>query len=112
MRDRSRYILSPYLGNRCWCIKREEGFHIVQGVTLRARQIDMMFDLALRPGQGGFVLCGAAAKVLGRIALGDNVRVGATSASLRPVPANVTVSGVPAREVYSSGTEVPEVLKD
>jgi serine O-acetyltransferase len=112
MRDRSRYILSPYLGNGRWCIKSAEGCHIFQGVTLGARQIDMKCDLALNPEHADFVLGGSDAKVLGGITLGDNVRVGANSVSLRPVPASVTVSGVPAREVYSSGKEVPEVLKD
>jgi serine O-acetyltransferase len=72
----------------------------------------MKCDLALGPEHVDFVLVGADAKVLGGITLGDNVRVGANSVLLRPVPASVTVSGVPAREVYSSETEVPEVLKD
>src|ERR1700678_1358232 len=85
---------------------------IFQGVTLGARQIDMKYDLALRPELGDFVVVGAGAKVLGGITLGDNVRVGANSVLLRSVPANVTVAGVPAREVHSSETEVPEVLKD
>jgi serine O-acetyltransferase len=81
-------------------------------VTLGARQIDMKYDLALRPELGDFVVVGAGAKVLGGITLGDNVKVGANSVLLRSVPANVTVAGVPAREVHSSETEVPEVLKD
>src|SRR5271167_2506464 len=85
---------------------------IFQGVTLGARQIDMSYDLALRPELGDFVVVGAGAKVLGGITLGDNVRVGANSVLLRSVPANVTVAGVPAREVHSSETEMPEVLKD
>ena len=85
---------------------------IFQGVPWGAGQIDMKYDLALRPELGDFVVVGAGAKVLGGITLGDNVRVGANSVLLRSVPANVTVAGVPAREVHSSETEVPEVLKD
>jgi serine O-acetyltransferase len=85
---------------------------IFQGVTLGARQIDMSYDLALRPELGDFVVVGAGAKVLGGIALGDNVKVGANSVLLRSVPANATVAGIPAREVYSPDIEVPEVLKD
>ena len=53
------------------------GVTIFQGVTLGARQIDMKYDLALRPELGDFVVVGAGAKVLGGITLGDNVRVGA-----------------------------------
>src|ERR1700733_2925135 len=75
---------------------------IFQGVTLGARQIDMKYDLALRPELGDFVVVGAGAKVLGGITLGDNVRVGANSVLLRSVPADVTVVGVPAHEVHSS----------
>jgi serine O-acetyltransferase len=48
------------------------------------------------------VVGGAGAKVLGGIALGDNVKVGANSVLLRSVPANAVVAGVPAREVHSS----------
>jgi serine O-acetyltransferase len=75
---------------------------IFQGVTLGARQIDMNYDLALRPELGDYVVVGAGAKVLGGIALGDNVKVGANSVLLRSIPANATVAGIPAREVHSS----------
>jgi serine O-acetyltransferase len=75
---------------------------IFQGVTLGARQIDMSYDLSLRPVLGDFVTIGAGAKVLGGISLGDNVKVGANSVLLRSVSANATVAGIPAREVRSS----------
>jgi serine O-acetyltransferase len=75
---------------------------IFQGVTLGARQIDMSYDLSLRPELGDFVVVGAGAKVLGGISLGDNVKVGANSVLLRSVSANATVAGIPAREVHSS----------
>ena len=75
---------------------------IFQGVTLGAKEIDMDYDLALRPELGDFVVVGAGAKVLGGISLSDNVSVGANAVVLRSVPANTTVAGVPAREVHSS----------
>ena len=75
---------------------------IFQGVTLGAKEMDMGFDETLRPQIGNNVVVGAGAKVLGGICLGDNVRVGANSVLLRSVPANSTVAGVPAREVFSS----------
>jgi serine O-acetyltransferase len=85
---------------------------VFQGVTLGARQIDMRYDLSLRPELGDFVVVGAGAKVLGGISLGDNVKVGANSVLLKSVPANATVAGIPAREVHSPDTELPEVSKD
>ena len=75
---------------------------IFQGVTVGAKQIDMSYDLSLRPELGDYVVVGAGAKVLGGISLGDNVRVGANSVLLRSVPANSTVAGIPAREVAHS----------
>jgi len=74
---------------------------IFQGVTLGAKEMDMGFDETLRPQIGNNVVVGAGAKVLGGICLGDNVRVGANSVLLRSVPANSTVAGVPAREVFT-----------
>jgi serine O-acetyltransferase len=74
---------------------------VFQGATLGAKDMDMGFDRALRPEIGDYVVVGAGAKVLGGISLGDNVRVGANSVLLRSVPANTTVAGVPAREVFS-----------
>jgi serine O-acetyltransferase len=78
-----------------------ENVTIFQGVTVGARQIDMSYDLSLRPELGDYVVIGAGAKVLGGISLGDNVKVGANSVVLRSVPANATVAGIPAREVHS-----------
>jgi serine O-acetyltransferase len=92
--------------------KVERDVTIFQSVPLGAMRIDMKYYLALRPELGDCVVVGDGAKVLGGISLGDNVRVGALSILLRSVPANVIVAGVPAREVYSFETEVPEVLKD
>jgi serine O-acetyltransferase len=79
-----------------------KGAIVFQGVTLGARQIDMNYDLSLRPELGDYVVVGAGAKVLGGISLGDNVKVGANSVLLRSVPANATVAGIPAREVHPS----------
>lgn len=45
------------------------------------------------------VMIGAGAKILGNIEVGESSRIAAGSVVLRPVPANVTVAGVPARQV-------------
>ncbi len=51
------------------------------------------------PQLGNGVMIGAGAKVLGAISLGENVRVGANSVIVEPVPANSTVVGIPGKVV-------------
>jgi serine O-acetyltransferase len=74
---------------------------VYQGVTLGAKKLGLGFDPAHRPEVGDSVVLGAGAKILGGIAIGDNVTVGANSVVVRSVPANRTVAGVPAREISS-----------
>jgi len=45
------------------------------------------------------VVVGAGAKILGPITVGKNARVGANSVVIRDVPADMTVVGIPGREV-------------
>jgi serine O-acetyltransferase len=63
------------------------------------------------------VLIGAGAKILGNIEIGNCSRVAAGSVVLKPVPANATVAGVPARVVGQAGCAEParsmdQVLRD
>jgi serine O-acetyltransferase len=51
------------------------------------------------PTIGNNVIIGAGAKVLGAIIVGDGARVGANAVVTQPVPAGVTVVGIPARPV-------------
>ena len=51
------------------------------------------------PKIGSGVLIGAGAKVLGNIKVGDCAKIGANSVVVDPVPAHVTVAGIPARIV-------------
>ncbi len=53
------------------------------------------------------VLLGAGAKVLGNIEVGEYSRVAAGSVVLKPVPANCTVAGVPAKQVGCAGCDRP-----
>jgi len=55
------------------------------------------------------VLIGAGAKILGNIEVGRCSRVAAGSVVLRPVPANTTVAGVPARVIGKAGCDEPAV---
>ncbi len=59
------------------------------------------------PKIGNGVLIGAGAKILGNITIGDCSRVAAGSVVLKPVPANSTVAGIPARIIGSSGCAEP-----
>jgi serine O-acetyltransferase len=51
------------------------------------------------PTIGNKVVIGTGAKVLGNIRIGDNVKVGAGSVVVHPVPDNSTVVGIPGRVV-------------
>jgi len=59
------------------------------------------------PTIGNGVVIGVGAIVLGNIKIGDNVRVGAGSVVVKPVPNDCTVVGVPGRIVVQSGKKVP-----
>jgi serine O-acetyltransferase len=51
------------------------------------------------PTLGNHVVVGSGAKVLGNIRIGDNVKIGAGSVVVHPVPDNSTVVGIPGRVV-------------
>jgi len=72
---------------------------IFQGVTLGAKELDMDFDLRLRPNVGNNVVLGAGSKILGGIRIGDNVTVGANSVVVDSVEDDSTVVGIPARRI-------------
>jgi serine O-acetyltransferase len=58
------------------------------------------------PTLGNHVVVGAGAKVLGNIRIGDNVKIGAGSVVVHPVPDHSTVVGIPGRVVrVRAGTE-------
>ena len=55
------------------------------------------------PTLGNRVVVGTGAKVLGNIKIGDNVRIGAGSVVVHPVPDHSTVVGIPGRVVRMRG---------
>jgi len=69
---------------------------IYQGVTLGGTGAERG---KRHPTIGDRVVIGTGAKVLGNIRIGDNVKVGAGSVVVHPVPDNSTVVGVPGRVV-------------
>jgi serine O-acetyltransferase len=53
-----------------------------------------------RPTIGDHFYAGAGAKILGRIWIGDHVKVGANSVVIHSLPDGVTAIGIPAKIVY------------
>jgi serine O-acetyltransferase len=62
------------------------------------------------PTIGNRVVIGAGAKVLGNITVGDDAKIGAGSVVVKPVPANSTVVGIPAKVVGARGDH-PKMLE-
>ena len=87
----------------------EDHVSILQGVTLGGTG-KQTGDRHPKIRRG--VLIGAGAKVLGNIEIGRCARVAAGSVVLRPVPANTTVAGVPARTVGPAGCSDPASAMD
>ena len=54
------------------------------------------------PNIGNSCVIGAGAKILGNIDIGDNVKIGANAVVLKSVLPNITVVGVPAKEVIKN----------
>ena len=57
------------------------------------------------------VVIGANASVLGNITVGNNVRIGAGSVVVKPVPDNCTVVGVPGKIVKREGVSMKNELE-
>jgi serine O-acetyltransferase len=57
------------------------------------------------PTLGNHVVVGTGAKVLGSIRIGSNVKIGAGSVVVHPVPDNSTVIGIPGKVVRRRGPE-------
>jgi serine O-acetyltransferase len=56
------------------------------------------------PVLGSDIFIGAGAKVIGGVKVGNNVKIGANAVVVKDVPDNVTVVGIPAKIVRTSGS--------
>jgi serine O-acetyltransferase len=83
-----------------------ENVTLYQGVTLGGTGIARG---KRHPTLGSNVVVGAGAKVLGNIRIGDDVKIGAGSVVVHPVPDNCTVVGVPAEIVRKEGVKVSKI---
>lgn len=87
----------------------EDDVSILQGVTLGGTGKDTG-DRHPKIRRG--VLLGAGSTVLGNIEVGEGAKVGAGSVVLKPVPAHVTVAGIPARIVGRADSAMPGLSMD
>lgn len=81
----STIVSAEKIGKNCW---------INQQVTIGYT------NLTDRPTIGDNVIIHAGAKIIGKVKVGDNAKVGANSVVTRDVPPNVTVMGVPAAVIW------------
>lgn len=87
----------------------EDGVSILQAVTLGGTGKE---SGERHPKVRRGVLIGAGATILGNIEIGTCARIAAGSVVIRPVPANSTVAGVPARMVGTAGCAEPAKSMD
>ncbi len=80
----------------------EDDVLIYQGVTLGGVSLDK--GIKRHPTIKRGAVIGGGAKILGDIEIGEYARVGANSVVVKPVPANSTAVGIPAR-VISKGKD-------
>ncbi|UXN67832.1 hypothetical protein N8A98_01875 (plasmid) [Devosia neptuniae] len=66
---------------------------IYHGVTIGAKELDYHYAVDSRPTVGDDVLIGSGAKVLGGIAIGDRVRIGANTVVTINLEQDITAVG-------------------
>lgn len=79
---------------------------IFQGVTLGAKELDMVFDLSTRPVIEDEVVIGAGAKILGGVRVGRGARIGANAVVVTDVPPGAVAVGVPAKIMQAQSAPV------
>ena len=83
-----------------------DGCTIYQGVTLGGTSLYK--GTKRHPTLGRNVVVGAGAKVLGGFTVGDGAKIGSNSVVTKPVPANATAVGNPARIIEAQTDAVRE----
>jgi len=76
---------------------------IYQGVTLGGTSLYK--GTKRHPTLGRGVVVGAGAKVLGGFTVGDNARIGSNAVVTKPVPAEATAVGIPARIILRAADQ-------
>ena len=78
---------------------------VTMGGVLPSVDADSQRQVKRHPTIGNDVIVGAGAQILGPITIGNCARIGANSVVVKDVAENVTVTGIPAREVASRKPE-------
>lgn len=60
------------------------------------------------PTIGNHVMIGAGAKILGAFEVGDNCQIAANAVLLKPLEANSTAAGIPAKQIKRDGIRLKE----
>ena len=79
-----------------------ENCTILQGVTLGAAEMDLVYTRSTRPIIGNNVFIGAGAKVIGRVSVGDYAKIGANAVVVKDVPNHAVATGIPATFILPS----------
>lgn len=108
------YITTPEIGPGLYI---QHGFATIISARRIGRDcwINQQVTIGYRNGTdaptlGDRVTVNAGAKIIGRVHVGDDAKVGANAVVVKDVPARTTVVGVPARIVRRDGTRVDEPL--
>ena len=72
---------------------------LYQGVALGGKGDPAEVGQKRHPTLGNNVIVGSGAKVLGNVVVGEGAVIGANAVVTRDIPAHITVTGIPAREL-------------
>jgi serine O-acetyltransferase len=100
MHGNDTYVAAVKIGKNCW-INQQVVVGYGEAFELLGVYPKLENDT---PSIGDNVTIYAGAKVLGRVTIGDNAKIGANSVVLQDVPANSTVMGVPAKVIWHEKT--------
>jgi len=72
---------------------------IYQGVSIGAKDMDLLNSPDKRPNIGDNVMIGSGAKILGGVFVGDNAVIAANAVVIKDVPEGALMAGVPAKKI-------------
>jgi len=111
----SLYLHTKHIGPGLFI---EHGFSTIVAANIIGRNCNINQQVTIGysndtdcPIIGNNVIVSAGAKVIGKVTIGDNSKIGANAVVVKNVPSNCTVVGVPAYIVRKNGIRITEPLK-